>query len=268
MLLFVSGAALATALVTGLPAAWSASNEAVANNLHDGARGIAGGSITRIGRILVIGEIALSCVLLISVGTLVRGIVSMDRTDIGINTQRLLTARVVLSPSAYPTGVAQLKLYERLADRYRAESGVAEATVGTAVPGTDWNESREVLPAGVLPGDSPIPGVQCGAVDDHFLATYGIALQEGRFFDARDAADGVRVAVVDRRFAERMSAGVPVLGRRVPPRSAQTGRCHGDRNRRHWHARAERAGGSAAAIHADSVAPGSVSRRQHQCAHS
>jgi ABC-type antimicrobial peptide transport system permease subunit len=51
------------------------------------------------------------------------------------------------------------------------------------------------------------------AVDDGFLAGFGVTLQEGRFFDASDRADGARVAVVDRRFAERYGEGKSVIGR-------------------------------------------------------
>jgi putative ABC transport system permease protein len=221
VLLFTLGAALATALATGLPAAWSASNGAAANNLRDDTRSVAGGSVARLSRILVIGEVALSCALLVSVGMMVRSIVLIDRTDIGIDTAGLLTSRVVLSPNAYPAGVDQLRLYERLTDRFRADSGVADLTVGTAVPGTYWNESRDVLPVGVVPGEGSLPRTRFGAVDDRFLATYGIRLQEGRFFNSGDDIENPRVAVVDRRFVDKYSAGTQVLGRRfrLDPRS-------------------------------------------------
>ena len=170
--------------------------------------------IARLSRILVIGEVALSCALLVSVGMMVRSIVLIDRTDIGIDTAALLTSRVVLSPNAYPAGVDQLRLYQRLTDRFRADSGVADVTVGTAVPGTYWNESRDVLPVGLVPGEGALPRTRFGAVDDRFLATYGIELQEGRFFNSSDDLSSPRVAIVDRRFVDKYSADTPVLGRR------------------------------------------------------
>jgi putative ABC transport system permease protein len=220
VLLFALGVALVTALVSGLPAAWSASNGMAANNLRDDTRSVAGGSITRLSRILVIGEVALSCALLVSVGMMVRSIVLIDRTDIGINTDHLLTSRIELSANVYPAGVDQLRWYERLLDRFRAESGVADVTVGTAVPGTYWNASHDVLPVGIVPGEGSLPSTQFGAVDDHFLATYGIRLREGRFFDSRDSATSQGVAVVDRHFVDKYSSDTPVLGRqfRLDPR--------------------------------------------------
>ncbi len=104
VLLFALGAALVTALAMGLPAAWSTREGVAASNLHDDTRSVAGGLITRLSRTLVIGEVALSCALLVSVGMMVRSIVLIDRADIGITTDHLLTSRVELSAQAYPEG--------------------------------------------------------------------------------------------------------------------------------------------------------------------
>jgi predicted permease len=214
------GAALLTALVTGVLPALRAGDVALSAGLHDGARTVSGGSFGRVSRVLVIVEIALSCALLICVGTLVRGIFALDHADLGIDTNHLLTARVVLPVNAYPDDAARLRVYDRIADHLRADPGVIDATVGTALPGTWYNTQHDVLPAGSVPGDAPLPQVSSGEVDDHFLAAYGVGLQQGRFFDSRDTPDSPRVAVVDRRFAERFGNGEAVLGRqfRIDPR--------------------------------------------------
>ena len=214
------GAALLTALATGVLPALRAGDAALPDGLHDGARTVSGGSFARISRVLVIVEIALSCALLICVGTLVRGIRALDHADLGIDTNHLLTARVVLPVNAYPDDAARLRVYDRIADSLRADPGVVDATVGTARPGTWYNDEHHLLPAGSVPGDAPLPEVNSGAVDDHFLAAYGVGLQQGRFFDSRDTLESPRVAVVDRRFAERFGDGGAVLGRqfRIDPR--------------------------------------------------
>ncbi len=206
-------AALLTALLTGLFSALRVGGSGAADQLRDGTRSVAGGSFARISRVLVIGEIALSCALLISVGTLVRGISALDQVDLGIDDAHLLSARVVLSTQAYPTPAEQAQLYERLGDRLREDPEVVSATVGTAMPGTNLNASVKVLQNGAAAGDGPLPRSRYGAVDDHFLDTNGIKLQQGRFFDSRDAADGVLVAVVDQQFADRYGANESVLGR-------------------------------------------------------
>jgi len=208
------GAALLTALATGLLPALRAAKSGPAATLRDGTRSVAGGAFARISRVLVVAEVALSCLLLISVGTMVRGIAALDRLDLGIDTNHLLTARVALFGSTYPTGADQVRLFDRLLERVRAEPEVVAAGAGTALPARiSW--TREVLASGAEPAaDHSAPHVQYGAVDDGFLAAYGLPLQEGRFFDRRDTADGERVAVVDRRFAERLGGEGSVVGKR------------------------------------------------------
>ncbi|MGB8378465.1 MAG: ADOP family duplicated permease [Rhodanobacteraceae bacterium] len=220
VLAFAVGVALLTAVITGLLSALRVDGSGVADNLRDGTRSVAGGSFARISRVLVIGEVALSCVLLISAGTMVRGLAALDHVDLGIDTAHLLSARVVLPTNAYATGADQARLYERLGERLRASPGVTEASVGIVLPGTSFNEQHDVVPAGTELGDGALPQVQTGAVDDHFLGAYGVALRQGRFFDHRDTATGARVAVVDQRFADRYGAGQSVLGRqfRLDPR--------------------------------------------------
>jgi predicted permease len=217
---FALGAALLTALATGVLPALRAGDAALTDGLRDGTRTASGGSFARVSRVLVIVEIAMSCALLICVGTLVRGILALDRADLGIDTNHLLTARVALPVNTYPDDAARLHLYERVAENLRADPALVDATVATVLPGTWYNEQHDVLPTGAVPGDAQLPQIFSGAVDDHFLGAYGIRLEQGRFFDSRDTHDSPRVAVVDRTFSERYAEGGPVLGRqfRIDPR--------------------------------------------------
>jgi predicted permease len=213
-------AALFTALAAGLLPALRAGDIAVASGLRDGTRSVASSSFVRVSRALVVGEIALSCALLICVGTLVRGIGAIDRTDLGIRTDHLLTARVALATHVHPDAASQLRVYERISERLREDANVADASVGTALPGTFYNGFHFVLPDGTAPGDGDPPQLYTGAVDAHFLGAYGVKLEQGRFFDDTDRADTLRVAVVDRKFVDRFGNGASVLGRRfrIDPR--------------------------------------------------
>jgi predicted permease len=214
------GTALLTALATGLLPALRAARDTVAGTLRDGARGSAGGAFVRLSRALVVGEVALSCALLIVVGTMVRGIVALDRIDLGFDTTHLLSARVGLFASTYPTGADQVRLYETLTQRLRGDADVADASVATTLPLT-LGATRAILPEGTpADGDAALPQVRYAAVDDHFLSTYALHLRQGRFLDARDSAQSERVAVVDTLFARRH--GGDVVGRRfrLDPRDA------------------------------------------------
>jgi predicted permease len=224
VVLLAFAAALLTAFASGVLPALHAANASPSAGLQDGnARSVGSARFARVSRVLVIGEVALSCALVICVGTLVRGIVALQHSDLGIDTDHLLTARVLLPARAFPTAADQLRLYERIGERLRAEAGVVDASVGTALPGTFYNWTRDVLPAGASAGDGELPTTFLGSVDDHFLAAYGVKLQEGRFFNSSDGADGARVAVADRTFAERYGDGKSIIGRqfRLDPRGPE-----------------------------------------------
>lgn len=202
------GAAFVTACVSAVLPALHAARATPADGLRNGGMRTAGSQgFARASRVLVVGEIALSCALVLCVGTLVLGIRANERMDIGIDTAHLITARVLLPKRAYPAGPEQLRLYERVRERLLAEGDVQAASLGTALPGTYYNQAHDVLPDGQTPAAGELPRTMYAAVDDGFLAAFGVPLQEGRFFDAGDRADGARVAVVDRKFAERYGGG-------------------------------------------------------------
>jgi predicted permease len=220
VVLLAFAAATFTAIAAGFLPALRAGGMAIGGDIRQGSRGVAGASFARTSRVLVVGEIALSCALLISVGTLVHGIGALDRADLGIDQEHLLTARVALSTAVHPTAAGQVQVFDRIGERLRQDAGVADATVGTALPGTFYNSYHFVLPEGSAPGDADPPTIYSGAVDANFLGAYGVKLEQGRFFDDRDRAGAEKVAVVDRKFAERFGNGASILGRRfrVDPR--------------------------------------------------
>ncbi len=204
-------AALVTGLITGILPALRAGSQVNAS-LRDDSRAVAGGSFARISRGLVIGEIAVSCVLLVAAGVMMHGMDQFETSDFGIRTENLLTARIGLSETKFPKADAQLALFERLEEKLRSEPEIADAGIGTTLPGL-IAESRRVLHDGAGPDDAQSV-VYFGRIDDRFASTYELTLEEGRFFNASDRADSPAVAIVDRTFAEKLGDGKSVLGRR------------------------------------------------------
>ncbi|HET6546624.1 MAG TPA: ADOP family duplicated permease [Rhodanobacteraceae bacterium] len=211
MIAFAVIAALLTGLITGLLPALRAGS-GVNDALRDDSRAVAGGAFARVSRVLVIGEIALSCVLLVSAGVMVRGIGHLQNEDFGIRQDGLLTARVGLSETQYTTGARRVDAFKRLGERLRAEPGVVDAAVGTTLPGL-ISDHRRVARDGAATDDIGT-AIYTGAVDDHFAATYRLTLEHGRLFNDADRADTTPVAVVDDTFVEHFGDGKPVLGRR------------------------------------------------------
>jgi putative ABC transport system permease protein len=213
IVLMTLGAGMLTALIAGLLPALRAGGSAMAGHLRDSTR-TTGGASGRISRVLMVGEVALSLTLLIAVGALVRNVMALDRPDLGIDPKGILTARVALFENVYPTGAEQVRVFERIVDRLRADPDVVDATAATNLPGLDGWTRKVIADGQVADHDAALPITQFASVDDSYLSTYAIRLVDGRFFDSRDSADSTPVAVVDQRFVDRYGASEGVIGRR------------------------------------------------------
>jgi predicted permease len=211
MVAFALAAALATALAAGLLPAFKLAT-GVAGALRDGGRAVAGGGFARLGGVLVMVEIALSAALLIGALATVQNVRALDNFDLGVRTERVLTARLGLFDSQYPDAASRLRLYERLSERLRAEGEVEDVTVSTALPGLNGGN------IGLLPESAPATDapqfIGYAPADARFGSTYGTRLLSGRWIDSRDGVDGHPVALVDRKFVERHGGGGEVVGRR------------------------------------------------------
>ena len=204
-------ATAATVLAAGvLPAMRAASSRDLA--LREGGRGTDGG-FARASRWLVSGEIAASCALLIAAAVMVQAVRHMDRFDLGMRTDGVLTARVALFEGGYPDEAALREYAQRLLAELRADPAVVSASLGTSLPGL-MGDNLDVLAQGAaLPRDGlPNPGYS--AVDPEFFSGMGLELVAGRFLAETDRADTDPVIVVDQTFVERIAGGGDVVGKR------------------------------------------------------
>ena len=206
-------AALLTALASGAYPAWSAARNSIAQAMRRGGRSATGGAFTAGSRWLVAGELAMSCVLLISAGSMVIGVVNYIQSDIGVQTDHRLTARVGLVGPMFKDGDSLRAFYQDLTGRLREDSEVVDATVSSVLPGL-IGDDRTIISASQQGDGAAMQNTQFGAVDEHFFDTFGVQLLRGRLFDQRDHAGAVPVAVVDATFAQRLSADGDVVGRR------------------------------------------------------
>lgn len=210
---FGAGAALTAALLAGLlpvlvPGLGATVTPGGTSNRSAGSHGAA-----RLAGGLVAMQVALALIIVVVMTTLVQAVQSMGQRDLGITRTEMLTARLVLSAERYPTPEARSRFWTTLVDRLRQEPGVTDATIGTAVPGFSGDD--EAIGVEGAESGRDVIRVSTGSVDEHFLTTYGIRLQEGRDFTDRDQASGPAVAIVDRRFADLAWPGRNPVGRRV-----------------------------------------------------
>jgi putative ABC transport system permease protein len=213
---FAAGTALLTSLVFGVAPALQASRIDLNETLKEGGRGGAGASRHRLRRALVIAEVALSLILLISAGLMMRSFLRLQQVNPGLNAENVLTLRVSLPSSKYDVPEKRQDFFRQLLERTRALPGVQSAGAISYLPlsGGGWGRSLTVEDHPVLSvGQAPSIN-HCVITPDYFRAM-GITLLEGRDFTDADTRDSAKVAIIDERLAREYWPNASPLGRRV-----------------------------------------------------
>jgi len=215
----VIGFTLAIALLTGLAAAIvpavQASRADVAEALKAAGRSVAGRS--RMGRVFVVGQVALSAVLLVSAGLLLQTVRAATQADPGFDLEAVKVAPFIDVASLGLGEGEALSLYERLLERVGGLAGVETASLVGNVPLSFTGASTTEVG---VEGIEPPPGrdgieVDFTAVAPDYFATLGIPMRAGRDFDSRDAAGSPPVAVVNQTLARRFWPGEEAVGKTI-----------------------------------------------------
>ncbi|HMJ06507.1 MAG TPA: FtsX-like permease family protein, partial [Chthoniobacterales bacterium] len=209
---------LGTGIIFGLVPAWQASHVDLNSSLKSGTR--TGGGGERKGRVrnaLVVAEVALALVLLICAGLLIQSFTRLGQVQVGLRTERLLTARIGLPPSAYPKNENTIAFFEQLMPRVRALPGVEAASVIVPLPLSGSNMTTDFDLE-----DHPLPEGQRAAApvritDTEYFKTMGIPVRQGRVFGPTDRPDSPPVVIVNERFANKYFPGQNVIGKRITP---------------------------------------------------
>jgi predicted permease len=210
---FGVSAALVAALLCGLLPALLPGSDTSAGAIGSAPRSTGSRAAARLASSLVAMQLALSLALVVVMTVMVQAVQSMGQRELGITRSEMLTARLTLSTERYPTPDTRERFWAALVERLRQQPGVREATVGTTVPGFS-GVGALVRAEGAESGRDAFR-VSTGAIDEHFLTTYGVSVEEGRNFSDRDRVAATPVAIVDRRFAEAAWPGRTPVGRRV-----------------------------------------------------
>ena len=227
VLAFTLLASCVSAVVFGLmPALYTARRDLVEGGLRSGGK-IAGGR-GRFRNALVVVEIALSLVLVLGAGLLMRSLISVMRVDLGFAPDRLLMVPIAFPPGRYTTPIDKQRFFREALDRINALPGVQAAAATTALPPFDAgvDVAVDAIAAGATPAASA--GVQL--VTSDYFRTLGIAVLRGGVFADSMPEEVPRVAIVNDTFARRYGGGQDPVGRGItlrplsgPPDSSRHG---------------------------------------------
>lgn len=194
-LLFAMAIAMVTTSLCGLAPAIHASRSHLQTSLNSGGRG-AGGNYGhgRLRAALVIGEVALSILLLGGAGLMVRTLFEIEHVDLGFNPANVLVARTAFPKGRYDTAQEKRIFFQQLLQRVSATPGVVAATETSSLPPYGGAETEVTVP-GTTHSEKWNSLLQLVSKD--YFRTLGLHLLEGNVFSDEDVDSSRHVAVVN-----------------------------------------------------------------------
>ncbi len=216
-LFFTLGVSFCTGVLFGLLPAWQATQTNFDVALKDGNKGAAGGVRNRWRNSLVVGEIALSLMLLIGAGLLLRSfIIVIWQTDFGFNPAHVISLRVVMPKDRYKEPAQRAELIQQLIRRTTALPGVVSAGAVDNLPLSGNHNSSFFQIVGQPPfPQASMPSTDVRLATPSYFAAIGTPLRTGRFFTEQDNAQAPLVALVNEAFAARYFLGRTAIGERL-----------------------------------------------------
>ena len=201
-----------TALGFGLFPAIRAGRRTTFDALREGVRA-GGGAKQRLRAVLVTVEVAMSVVLLVTSGLLIRAVWRVQAIEPGFRPENVLALNVPLPRPKYDKPVQRVQFYDRVLEQVRALPGVQAAAFTSGLPMV----TTGLITGVAVPGREAVPrrreGVSHRWVTPQYFTTMGIPLQRGRDVEDGDRADRAWVAVVSASFAERYWPGQDPIGK-------------------------------------------------------
>ena len=210
---------LASTFLFGLTPALQISKTDVSDSLKEGGRVGAGRRSKSLGNLLVVGEVALSLVLLVASGLLLKSFANLRGLDPGFRSDQVLTAHIDVPDGKYRDFGQRAQFFQAVLERMRVLPSVSSAGFSSALPLT-WKSGMggfvgmaSFLPEGVVRSD-----VQYAALDrvvsPGYFETMRIRLLGGRLFDDHDGPDAPSVAIINEAMARKFWPNEDPLGKR------------------------------------------------------
>jgi len=204
--------AMLTSLMFGLVPAFQASRVDIRSILVEGGRGMAGGRSRWTRQMLVAAEVALSVMLLVGAGLLLRTVAYLNSLSPGFDTQGVIAAQTSLLDARYRTRDAVNRLFQQGLERVRRIPGVESAGVALTLP----YQRPLNFPFRSIDASNPQRRtIETVYVTPGYVETMRIPVLRGRSFQESDTAESAKVVVVSQSFAARFFHDQDALGHHV-----------------------------------------------------
>ena len=212
VLAFTFGASLLTGVFFGLAPALQSAKTNLTETLKEGERNSSPGH-NRAGKLLVISEVALTLVLLVGAGLLVKSFWRLSQVNPGFNPQNVLAMQI--SINARPDeGPRVDNFLTELKQRLKQLPGVQAVSVSNGLPFEGANFPPIVLEGNPAPPPGQDPSGLLYIVSPDYFKTMGIDLVRGRLFSSEDRKDTPQVALIDEVFAHQYFPNEDPIGKR------------------------------------------------------
>jgi putative ABC transport system permease protein len=215
VLAFALLTSVAAALISSLVPALSLSRGNLVAALGEGGRGSASRRQVRLRNVLIVGEVALSVILLVATGLTIRSFAALLEAEPGFRAEGLLTLRLSVSHADYPEQENRRELFERLHARLEALPGVVSVAAVNQLPLTGSGSLQPFAYDEETARNWESVTADERFVSPGFLAAMGATLVAGREFTEDDIAAGKRYAVIDEMLAEKVFPEGGALGGQV-----------------------------------------------------
>ncbi|HVY69752.1 MAG TPA: FtsX-like permease family protein, partial [Verrucomicrobiae bacterium] len=201
-----------------LAPAWQTARTALTTELNDSSRGSSGGFHRRkLRAVLVVGEMALSLVLLVGAGLLIRSFDRLLSQPLGFVPEQVISVTFGLPDKKYGDSNGEKpRFFSQLLEKARALPGVDSAAVVYGVPlGGQMSSLSVDIPGAPPPGPGEAVSAGYSQISPDYFRTLNIPVLQGRDFTEQDRFDTTPVLIVNEAFVRNLKLGKDVIGRRI-----------------------------------------------------
>ena len=214
VLFFTAFVAILTGIIFGVVPALQSAKTDVNEVLKSGGKGRTQGE-SRLRRSLVVAEVALSLMLFIGAGLLIKSFWQLTKVNPGFNPDHLLTLHVSLPELKYPDDKQVVKFYRDLPAQLSTLPGVKSVSAVNRLPISGGDPHGDLTIDGKPFGPGEAPGISFRRILPNYFRTMGIPLLQGREFDDRDTGGIPDIVIINKALAKRYWPLDDAIGKRI-----------------------------------------------------